>query len=125
MARYINPPSPIRGVLLLELALSMLIISVALLGLMEGYRASTEANARYDRMADLQLLADQKIAELSQQAQFKTGQDEAVFQTKPDVSWQTVTAETAAPNLYMINLEVSKQSDNFRISLFMRPKKAQ
>lgn len=114
-----------RGVLLLELSIAMFIIGVALLGLMEGYRASTDANAHYDRIANLQLLADQKIVEIAEQGQFNAGRQEGVFQQNTDVHWETETAETEIPNLYKIDFELSHYADSLRLILFLRQKKEQ
>ncbi|MEN6626634.1 MAG: hypothetical protein ABFD69_10440 [Candidatus Sumerlaeia bacterium] len=125
MKRYWCPRRVASGVLLLELSLAMFIIAVALIGLMEGYRASTEANTHYDRATRLQMVAEQKVTELSQQSQFKTGSEEGVDQSKYEVHWRITTTETDIPNLFKIDLELSCYSDESHLTVFLRPKKTE
>lgn len=120
MRQYL-PGTP-KAFLLLELTLAMLIISVALLGLLEGYRAALEARRANDLSTQLRYLLEQKLAEIESAGRFAKGEQVGSFTDQPQFKWKVETDETSLAGLFRIKATITSFETSLSSALYLRAK---
>jgi len=108
------------GILLLELALAMLFISVALVGLLDGFRASLDAHRANDTHTELRLLLEEEANELERQGFFQVGASQGEFRGKTTFTWKTETQATSIPSLYRVKVTVAGRGEKAEEVVYLR-----
>lgn len=112
---------PRRGFLLLEMALAMVLISVALVGLLEAFRTAIEARGATDRRTQMALLLENKINELEQAGSFTKGHSEGQFEAPSHFGWEVEVLETPLKSLYKVNVKIEGGGQTALATIFLRP----
>jgi type II secretory pathway pseudopilin PulG len=108
--------SRLKGFLLLELLLSMVLISIALVGLLDGYRASVEAHRSTGRRMVLRQLLQSRITDLEKSGTFSKGQQEGTFENNPECEWNTEITECGLESLFKLQVTVTGFGDSLNQS---------
>jgi len=90
-----------RGFTLIEVLVTILLVSVALVGAMHGLRALAAADIRARRADLLQALAQQKLEELRATEDPRTLDDRGDFseQGHPEITWTLTVQPSGAENV--------------------------
>jgi type II secretory pathway component PulJ len=105
--------------LLLELVLAMVFISVALVGLLDGFRSSMEAQWVNGARTELRLLLDEKMNDLERENFFQAGAAEGEFTDKPSYSWKTEIQPAKASSLYRVKVIVTGHGERMEAAAYL------
>lgn len=113
-----------KGFLLLELSLAMVLLSIALVGLLDGHRAVIAGRSSNSQHALLRFLLEQRLATLEDAASYKTGVENGVFEQNSDCEWKVETRETKVSALFRANVTVSRYGQSVSGVIYLRDKSA-
>jgi Tfp pilus assembly protein PilV len=109
-----------RGVLLLELVIAMVVLSVALVGILDGFTASVRAvGAQSDRRI-ARVLSEQKVNELESEGVFSPGTTQGEFPDFRTFHWTVTTEGTRIASLYRLRVVVSWSADALEVVVYLR-----
>src|ERR1035437_678725 len=103
------------GYLLLEVILAMLFISVALVGLIDGFTSAVGAQVSNNNHGMALLLLEEKINDLESSGFFSQGLQDGICPGHESFKWETATAKTDVPSLYRVEVTVSWPSGSEKV----------
>ncbi|HBF33159.1 TPA: hypothetical protein DDW35_01220 [Candidatus Sumerlaeota bacterium] len=112
-----------RGYLLLELILAMVFISVALVGLLNGFSGAIRGQTANDDHVQGILFLENKINDLELSGSFQEGVLEGACSENESFSWETATSKTNVSCLYRVEVTVSWSSGSEKAVVYLREKK--
>jgi hypothetical protein len=98
----------------------MMLISIALVGLLNGYRASIEAHRSTTRRIMLRQLLQNKIDEIEKNGIFSVGQEEGVFANNPECEWHIESKKSELDLLFRLEVTVSGFGDSFTSVIYLK-----
>lgn len=102
----------------------MLLISIALVGLLDAYRVSIEAHRAINHRAIIRLLLQRKVFEIEKANAFSKGQEEGTFEDQPQCQWSVLTTESGLASLFRLQVTVKGYGEALSIVLFAKQSSA-
>jgi type II secretion system protein I len=109
-----------RGYLLLELTLAMVIISIALVAILNAFSTSIRTHSMLNSRFKALLLLEQKVDELESEGDFLPGIKEGIFSSAPLFKWKTEIIETDVLSLYRVGITVSGPNIEEHVVVYLR-----
>ena len=114
-----------RGILLLELMIATMLISFALIGIVNAYRAALEAESYIETQALARILIQQKIAELEIEAHYAEGATAGLYQEHWQTEWSIVTVATNTPGLFRHEITIKWPQDELKSTVYLKEQKSE
>jgi hypothetical protein len=109
-----------RGVLLLELALAMVFISVALVGLFDAFRSTTKAEAAGNMRSQARLLLEWKVEEIAAQGVFREGVQDGLCDAESSFRWESEAHGTEIEGLYRATISILWRNEQESVTVYLR-----
>ena len=93
--------------LLLELAVAMVLISVAMVGLVDGFRSVMDVRGEQNRRILARMLLEGKLEEMAFSGSLSEGVREGVFRANEAFRWQSECTSCEIADLYQVRLTVT------------------
>jgi len=109
-----------EGFLLLELVLATLFVSIALVGVFDGFRTVIQAEKVIDVEKRASILLQARVWELQRDGVFQEGIQQGGFPHDTDFTWETATQGTEIPDLYRIQVTVQGNGEDMKALVYLR-----
>ncbi len=120
--RAAGPLASSRAFLLLELVLAMVLVSVALVGLVDAFRTSSDVYHANASRSQAWMLLEAKLADLDDGGVFREGEHAGAFSGHDAFSWKMVAATTVLPSLWRMEVEVTGGGASVRGVAYLQAK---
>ena len=112
-----------EGYLLLELILAMVFISIALVGLINGFTTSIKTHNYIGDQNQSLLLMESKFNEIELEGIFEEGTREGEFVDPKNFKWKTEIRKTDTPSLYRVEVTIFSPLNTEHIVAYLREQK--